>query len=216
MPAVRPQDRPFHQGTLFAQVPRSPSPRQTRTAVWGSNHEAFIGNPFPGGTSAWVRGPAGRRRPARAAPSPCGPSPCDPPCAGAPVRDRPVRPTSSRDTISGRAPDGWAIPVMLGSKSSYAGWSQTLYPRSCRRCTARSWTGSPSWRAAASARLPTGSGRRPRGSTLADGMTRRAGISRTCSGAMEATRSGVMPPLAARNSGPAPQPDDRDRLGGVG
>ncbi len=47
--------RPFPRGTLFAQVPPGASPKRSRTAVWGSVHEAFIANPFPGGT------PAGRQ-----------------------------------------------------------------------------------------------------------------------------------------------------------
>ena len=48
---VDPQARPFPWGTLFVQVPRGPSPKRSWTAVWGSEHEAFIANPFPGGTA---------------------------------------------------------------------------------------------------------------------------------------------------------------------
>ena len=207
MPAVRPPDGPFHQGTLFAQVLRGPSPRQTRTAVWGSDHEAFIAIPFLGGTPVVVRGRAGRPSPAQPLRVRPAPSPAQP------LRARPAPPacSSADDPIGGRAPDGWAIPRRPGPESSCAGWSRTLCPRSCQRCIAPSWTGSPSWRAAASARLPTVSGRRPRGSTLADGMNKRAGISKTCSDAMPETRSGRMPPLAARIGGPVPQPDARDR-----
>ena len=51
VPPPPPGARPFPRGTLFVQVPRGPSPKRSWTAVWGSVHEAFVANPFPGGTS---------------------------------------------------------------------------------------------------------------------------------------------------------------------
>lgn len=58
--------RPFPRGTLLVQVPRGPAHKRSWTAVWGSVHEAFIANPFQGGTAALGvelgRGPKGGAR----------------------------------------------------------------------------------------------------------------------------------------------------------
>ena len=53
--------RPFPRGTLLVQVPRGPAHKRPWTAVWGSVHEAFIANPFQGGTAAQGWGARARR-----------------------------------------------------------------------------------------------------------------------------------------------------------
>ena len=40
----------FHPGTLLVQVPRGSLPRLQRIVVWALVHEAFIADPFLGGT----------------------------------------------------------------------------------------------------------------------------------------------------------------------